>query len=422
MTDKNPKSLDFSGLGIEPKLMEIIYQLRFTMPTPIQHQSIPITIEGKDLVGIAQTGTGKTLAFAIPIIQRLAKLGGRALILLPTRELAMQVNESFQLIGKAIGLRTAVLIGGQTKSTQIRDLSRNPHVIIATPGRLIDYLQTKAVNLQTVKILVLDEADLMFDMGFIPQITEILKSVPKQRQPMLFSATMPPAIMKIVTSYMQLPVRIEVAPSGTPAEKVIHEMILIKREDRFDQLRKILNNYHGSILIFGRTKHGVRNLTKKINQMGQVAAEIHSGRSLPQRTTALKGFKTGQFRILVATDIAARGIDVKGIELVLNFDLPGSSEDYVHRIGRTGRAGKPGLAITFVSPNEMAEVKDIERLIKQSIPMTKLAEPEADSNQSRSKNRRRPYFQPGQPRGQGAHRSNKPYHKKFNRQRQNSWH
>lgn len=375
MPETTQKPDDFYGLGIAPKILEILEQLKFSIPTPIQLKSIPITIEGKDIVGIAQTGTGKTLAFGIPLLQRLAQNKGRGLILLPTRELAIQVDEHLKIIGKKLNLRTAVLIGGEPINKQLTILRQHPQVIIATPGRMIDLLKRNAFNLREVKILILDEADLMFDMGFAPQIQEILKLVPKERQTMLFSATMDPRVMQVAAKHMALPIRIEVAPAGTAAEKVEHEMIILKKEDKLSQLKKILNDYPGSILIFARTKYGVKDLCRKIRQSNHQVAEIHSNRSLAQRREALGGFKKGHFRILVATDIAARGIDVSGIELVLNYDLPDNLGDYIHRIGRTGRAGQPGKAVSFALPNQMSEVKKIGQMVKKNIPLTQLAKP-----------------------------------------------
>lgn len=375
MPEITQKPSDFYGLGIAPRILEILEQLKFSIPTPIQLKSIPVTIEGKDIVGIAQTGTGKTLAFGIPLLQRLAQNKGRGLILLPTRELAIQVDEHLRMIGKKLNLRTAVLIGGEPINKQLSVLRQHPQVIIATPGRMIDLLKRNAFNLREVKILILDEADLMFDMGFAPQIQEILKLVPKERQTMLFSATMDPRVMQIAAKYMALPIRIEVAPAGTAAENVEHEMIILKREDKRTQLKKILNDYPGSILIFARTKYGVKDLCREIRLNNHRVAEIHSNRSLAQRREALGGFKKGFFRILVATDIAARGIDVSGIELVLNYDLPDNLEDYIHRIGRTGRAGQAGKAVSFALPNQMNDVKRIGQMIKKNIPLTQLAEP-----------------------------------------------
>lgn len=368
-----PEALSFNGLGIAPKLLDILAELDYSTPTPIQIQSIPTSLEGKDLVGIAQTGTGKTLAFGIPMLQLLATNKGLGLVVLPTRELAVQVDESLRLIGKKIGLRTAVLIGGEAMGRQLNNLRRNPHIIIATPGRLVDHAMRRSVNLKNVKILVLDEADMMLDMGFLPQIKEILKLVPKERQTMLFSATMPTQIMKIATEYMALPIRIEVAPAGTAAENVEQEIFVIDRDSKFGQLKKTLTETKGSVLIFARTKHSVKNLCQKLVEAGFTAAEIHSNRSLGQRREALNGFKLGSYRVLVATDIAARGIDVKGIELVVNYDLPENSEDYVHRIGRTGRAGQKGKAISFALPNQSRDVRDIERLINKTLNITKIA-------------------------------------------------
>ncbi|PIV51722.1 hypothetical protein CO115_01420 [Candidatus Falkowbacteria bacterium CG_4_9_14_3_um_filter_36_9] len=377
---KPQKVYSFNGLGIAPRILEILTELGYLTPTPIQWQSIPASLAGKDLVGIAQTGTGKTLAFSIPMIQLLAVRKGRGLVVLPTRELALQVDEHLKIIGGKIGLRTAVLIGGEPIGKQLNALKRKPHIIIATPGRLVDHAQRRTVNLMDVKILILDEADMMLDMGFLPQIKEILKLVPKQRQTMLFSATMPNQIIKIASEYMALPTRIEVAPSGTAAENVEQEIIVIDRESKFGYLKRILAETKGSVLIFARTKHSVKKLAQKIGQAGFSAAEIHSNRSLGQRRMALNGFKLGQYRILVATDIAARGIDVKEIELVINYDLPEKSGDYVHRIGRTGRAGKSGKAISFVLPGQLKNVREIERLISKTLKINKIA---PDHNASR---------------------------------------
>lgn len=366
-------ALSFNGLGIAPKLLEILTELGYQSPTPIQTQSIPVSLERKDIVGIAQTGTGKTLAFGVPMIQLLAIHKGMGLVVLPTRELALQVDENLKTIGEKIGLRTAVLIGGEPIERQLKVLRKKPHIIIATPGRLIDHTERRSVDLSNVKILVLDEADMMLDMGFLPQIRSVLKLVPKDRQTMLFSATMPSQIIKIASEYMALPTRIEVAPAGTSAEKVEQEIIMIEKEDRLNYLKKILTETKGSVLIFARTKHGVKNLTKKMRLNGFSAAEIHSDRSLGQRQMALKGFKLGQFRILIATDIAARGIDVKEIELVINYDLPEKTGDYVHRIGRTARAGKSGKAISFVLPTQLKNLREIEKLISKTLKINRIA-------------------------------------------------
>ena len=363
---------DFYGLGIAPALMEILQRLHFKTPTPIQAQAIPIAVEGKDLVGIAQTGTGKTLAFGLPMLQRLAQTKGQGLVVLPTRELALQVEEVLRKIGHSLGLRTAVLIGGLSLAPQVAALRKNPHVIIATPGRLIDHLNQKNVRLDRVNIVVLDEADRMLDMGFMPQIQRILAALPKVRQTMLFSATMPAEIMRVAASYMKLPIRVEIAPTGTTVERVTQELFIVPRENKIGLLGKLLEKHAGSTLIFTRTKHGAKRVVRQIRAMGANAAEIHSNRSLAQRREALDGFKSGKYRVLVATDIASRGIDVIGIELVLNFDLPSTSEDYVHRIGRTARAGAGGHAISFAMPEERSEGRAIERLIQKPLPVSQL--------------------------------------------------
>ena len=361
----------FFGLGIAPNLIAMLDKMKFTVPTPIQNQAIPIAIEGKDVMGIAQTGTGKTLAFAVPMIQRLNTGGGRGLIIVPTRELALQVDEVFQKFRSAMSGGTAVLIGGASMHNQLQALRRNPRVIIATPGRLIDHLQQRTVRLDDVKILVLDEADRMLDMGFAPQIAKILVTVPKDRQTMLFSATMPPEITRIASSYMKLPVSVEVARSGTAAEKVVQELYIVQKENKRVLLEKILYQYHGSVLLFSRTKYNAGKIARYLRDIGHSAAEIHSDRSLSQRKEALEGFKNGKYRILVATDIAARGIDVKGIELVINYDIPDDPGNYVHRIGRTGRAGREGRAITFAMPDQRMDVKNIEKLMRTVLPVSK---------------------------------------------------
>jgi ATP-dependent RNA helicase RhlE len=308
------------------------------------------------------------------MLQRLAQVKGRGLVILPTRELALQVDEHLSKIGRAINLRTAVLIGGASMHKQMEMLRNNPHVIIATPGRLIDHLNQKTVNLENVKVLVLDEADRMLDMGFEPQIRRILNNVPKDRQTLLFSATMPDEIVKIATTYMKLPTRIEIARAGTSADLVTQELFVVKKEDKNRLLEKMLVEHAGSCLVFSRTKFGAKKILRAVKSMGHSGAEIHSNRSLAQRREALDGFKAGRYRVLVATDIAARGIDVTGIAAVINYDLPENAEDYVHRIGRTGRAGHSGHAISFATPDQGSEVRDIERLTRISLPITKLPE------------------------------------------------
>ena len=366
------KQTTFDGLGIAPKILEILDRLHFTVPTPIQSKSIPTALSGKDIMGIAQTGTGKTLAFGIPMVQRLATSGGNGLIVLPTRELALQVDETINKIGKGLNIKTTVLIGGQNINRQIGLLRRNPDIIIVTPGRLVDHIKRRTINLSKVSVLVLDEADRMLDMGFAPQIKKILSNVPKERQTMLFSATMPSNIIQIAKTYMKLPVRVEVAPSGSAAANVTHEIFIVKRESKLALLEAVIKENRGSTLIFSRTKFGAKKIAYAIRKMGYTSSEIHSDRSLGQRLKALSGFKKGSYQFLVATDIAARGIDVNNIELIINFDMPDNAEDYVHRIGRTGRAGHSGHAISFAMPNQKYDIKMIERLIKKQLPISSL--------------------------------------------------
>ncbi len=370
------QTASFYGLGIAPALLEILERLKFTTPTPIQANAIPAAIEGKDIVGIAQTGTGKTLAFGIPMIQRLSQLKRQGLVVLPTRELALQVEEVLRKVGQTIGLRTAVLIGGASMYPQLQALSRKPHIIIATPGRLLDHMNQRSVRLDGVGILVLDEADRMLDMGFAPQIKKILNALPgpENRQTLVFSATMPPEIMKIAAAHMKLPVRVEIAPAGTTADRVTQELFIVQKDLKVSLLQKLLETYKGATLVFTRTKHEAKKVTRYLRAAGINAAEIHSNRSLAQRREALEGFKSGRYRVLVATDIASRGIDVVGIELVVNFDLPSTSDDYVHRIGRTARAGALGHAISFAMPNQQNDIRQIERLIRKSLPISKLPE------------------------------------------------
>jgi ATP-dependent RNA helicase RhlE len=361
----------FDGLGIAPKILELLDRIKFKTPTPIQQKAIPIAIEGKDIIGIAQTGTGKTHSFAVPMIQLLAQKKGVGLVLAPTRELAIQIDEAFRGIATPFGMKTACLIGGAPMQPQINDLNKNPRVVIATPGRLIDHMSQWHFVPEEVCMLVLDEADRMLDMGFAPQLEKIMRVLPKNRQTMLFSATMPEAIMQMTSKYMKLPLRVEIAPSGTAAELVTQELFIVKKESKSNVLKKILAQYHGSVLLFSRTKFNARKITRSIKDMGYSSAEIHSNRSLPQRREALEGFKSGRYKVLVATDIAARGIDVTGIELVINYDLPEDAENYVHRIGRTGRAGHKGHAISFATPDQINDVREIEKIIKTTLPRAK---------------------------------------------------
>jgi ATP-dependent RNA helicase RhlE len=367
----NRDAASFYGLGIAPRILDILERIKFKVPTPIQLKAIPLAIAGKDVIGIAQTGTGKTHSFAIPMVQHLAQKKGMGLVLAPTRELAIQIDEALGGIAHAFGMRTACLIGGAPMGHQIQALRKNPRVVIATPGRLLDHMSQWNIMPNDVVMLVLDEADRMLDMGFAPQISKILRFLPKERQTMLFSATIPKEIMEIAAKYMKLPVCVEIAPSGTTAERVTQELFIVKKEAKQQLLSKLLAQYQGAVLLFSRTKHNARKLCRSIRDMGHSAAEIHSNRSLVQRREALEGFKSGKYKVLVATDIAARGIDVTGIELVINYDLPEDAGNYVHRIGRTARAGCRGHAISFATPEQSSEVRDIEKLIRIPLPISK---------------------------------------------------
>ncbi|MBI4411654.1 MAG: DEAD/DEAH box helicase [Deltaproteobacteria bacterium] len=362
--------VNFSSLGVSAPILAVLDRLHFKTPTPIQHQSIPAGLLGKDIIGIAQTGTGKTLAFGIPMIQRLQAMPGSGLILLPTRELAQQVDEALHKIGKGLGMTAAVVIGGESMYRQIDALQRRPRIVIATPGRLLDHLQQGTARMDDVRVLVLDEADRMLDMGFAPQINQILKRLPRDRQTLLYSATMPGAIVNIATAHMKLPVRVEVAPAGTAAENVEQEIIIVGRESKQALLESVLHEHAGTALVFSRTKHGAKKICRNLNIRGFHAAEIHANRSQSQRRQAMEGFRNGRYRVLVATDIAARGIDVSHIETVVNYDLPDNSEDYVHRIGRTGRAGREGRAISFATPDQKRDIRDIEKLIRKTLKVT----------------------------------------------------
>ncbi|OQA92242.1 MAG: ATP-dependent RNA helicase RhlE [Elusimicrobia bacterium ADurb.Bin231] len=361
----------FYGLGIAPGLLQVLTKLGFDKPTPIQYKAIPHAVEGKDIIGIAQTGTGKTLAYGIPMIQRLAQKKGRGLVLVPTRELAIQVNDAIKKFAHASAMETAVLIGGESSLRQIEALKKNPRIIVATPGRLNDLIGQRQARVSDVNVLVLDEADRMLDMGFKPQIEKIIHLIPVDRQTMLFSATMPNTIVSMASKHMKLPIRTEIAPEGTAAEGISQEIFVVSSYLKAKLLGELLNKYTGPVLLFTRTKRGATTVARIIRGMGHKAAEIHADRSLGQRKEALSGFKSGKYRILVATDIAARGIDVIGIEVVINYDLPDDPENYVHRIGRTGRAGQIGHAISFATPGQGADVKNIEKIIRVSIPLSK---------------------------------------------------
>ena len=361
-------TLTFSGfhaLGLPPRLLKRLDGLGFIEPTPIQESAIPVLLDGRDIIGIAQTGTGKTLAFGLPVLSNLQQ-GQVALILAPTRELAQQIEETFL----KFNANTCLLVGGAPMPRQVAQLREKPDMIIATPGRLEDHLQQKTINLRRVSIAVLDEADRMLDMGFAPAIKRIMAQVPRERQTMLFSATMPAEIAALADQFLYRPERVEVARAGTAAETVAQELIFVEHADKSRMLENLLSDHKGTALVFARTRWGARKLAKVVRRFGHTAAELHSDRTLAQRRDALDGFKKGSYRVLVATDIAARGIDVKEIGLVVNYDIPQNPEDYVHRIGRTGRAGAQGLAVTLATPDQKTEIRDIEKLLQSPLPLS----------------------------------------------------
>ena len=389
-----PQPVDsFPATGLLPALLEALDKAKFLIPTPIQAAAIPVALTGRDLTGIAQTGTGKTMAFALPILNSLLEHPeGNALIIVPTRELALQVEASIRTVTKFLhhAPRTLCLIGGQPIYRQIKDLRYDPSILVVTPGHLNDHLEQKTVHLNSVKFLVLDEADRMLDMGFAPQIRRIVDAMPATRQTMLFSATMAPDIARITNEYQTDPQRIEVDRSGENNAQIDQQLLWVSQAGKMEALYTLLQKYQGTVLVFSRTKHGASRLAEKLEQSGISAAEIHADRSLGQRRQALDGFKSGRYRVLVATDVAARGIDVKDITLVVNYDLPDAAEDYVHRIGRTGRNGQTGLAISFAAPDQLRDVQQIERLTGKKLELAEGSDssPAAPSYASSNSRRR----------------------------------
>ncbi|MCF6328388.1 MAG: DEAD/DEAH box helicase [Henriciella sp.] len=372
----------FTDLGLHKLLMKAINAQGYESPTPIQAQAIPLLLEGRDLLGIAQTGTGKTAAFALPTLdyllehQELRKpKKPRVLVLAPTRELASQIADSFREYSEFMDCVTQTVFGGVKINKQIRDLQKGTHVLVATPGRLLDLMGQGALFLSDVEILILDEADQMLDMGFINDIKKILVNVPKDRQTLLFSATMPKSISELAGQYLSDPVKVSVAPQSTTAERVNQGVIHIAAGDKLKLLGAVLKGQEiERALVFTRTKHGADKVVRKLLQDGVQAAAIHGNKSQPQRMKALAAFKKGTTPVLVATDIAARGIDVDGVSHVINFEMPNVAEQYVHRIGRTARAGKDGLAISFVAADELYYLREVEKVVRQSIPVIEVPE------------------------------------------------
>ena len=364
----------FTDFNISDSLKTRLTNAGFTTPTPVQAKAIPPALEGNDILATASTGTGKTLSFLIPMIQRMdatsvpstkGKRGPiRALILLPTRELAMQVLDAYWKLVPGSKNDAVLVCGGLSENNQLDQLDRGPRLVVATPGRLEDYLRRRAVNIGSVEMLVLDEVDRMLDMGFLPAIRRIVGAVPKTRQTMCYSATLDANIREIVRDYVNKPVRVEIGQTSKPSDQVALRVYTVMQDQKLGLLDQMLRQEEGTFLVFSRTKHGADRISKKLERLGHDVDVIHGDRSQSQRTAALKGFSTGKHRVLVATDVAARGIDVQDIAHVVNYDLPNASDDFVHRIGRTGRAGAKGVATTFVMPQEKHDARKLERELK----------------------------------------------------------
>ncbi len=395
--DTMESTTSFALLNLAEPIQRALAEKCYITPSPIQAQAIPHLLNGRDLLGCAQTGTGKTAAFALPILHRLATQPRnpaprrpRALVLTPTRELAVQISDSFTSYGKHLSLRHTVIFGGVGQNPQVQSLKRGAHILVATPGRLLDLEGQGAVDLRDIEILVLDEADRMLDMGFIHDVKRILKKLPQERQSLLFSATMPGQIQALASSLLRDPVRVEVDPVCSTVDRIDQSVCHVAKEEKARLLMGVLNHHaEGLVLVFARTKHGSNRLATHLTKLGVPAEAINGNKSQSARQRALESFRTGATRVLVATDVAARGIDVKGISLVVNFDLPNEPESYVHRIGRTARAGADGIAVSFCDRTERSYLRDIERLIRKRIPESELYDlAEAPTN---------PIFAPAEP-------------------------
>ncbi len=372
----------FTDLPLTPPMRDAIAGAGYSTPTPIQAEAIGPILEGRDLIGCAQTGTGKTAAFTIPIIEHLAAAnsrpaaqggwGPRALVLAPTRELALQIAETFDTLGGGRGIKTVVLIGGESMGPQLTALQKRPGVIVATPGRLFDHTERRTVSLGSLRIVVLDEADRMLDMGFAPQVERILRVTPLDRQTLCFSATMPPEVEKLVRQHLVRPVRVEVGVVAKPVAKVTQVLFRAEAQKKTPLLLKLLGEERGRTLVFTRTKHRADRVARAVMAAGHRVTRLHADRSMSQRREALDGFRSGRYRVLIATDIAARGIDVPEITHVVNFDLPHTPEDYIHRIGRTARAAASGRASSFAAPEEGDQLRAIERHLGHPVPRAAL--------------------------------------------------
>jgi ATP-dependent RNA helicase RhlE len=421
---------DFASLGLAQPILNAIADEGYKIPSPIQEMSIPPLLKGDDLLGVAQTGTGKTAAFALPLLHNLSKDAVKsrpnqphALILAPTRELAGQIGDSLRVYARHIGLRSRVVFGGVSARPQIKVLNQGVHILVATPGRLLDLMNQRHVRLDGIEIFILDEADRMLDMGFIRDVKKIVSAVPKKRQTALFSATMPKTVEGLANSLLNDPVYVEVAPTSTTAEKIEQKVLFVQKEKKRALLSELLKDKAiERALVFSRTKHGADKIARHLQQTGISSDAIHGNKAQNARQRVLNSFKSGNTRVLVATDIAARGIDVDGVTHVINFDIPNEPESYVHRIGRTARAGATGIAISLCELDERTYLRDIEKTIRQRIPVfvdhpyhseeiandpaknkrsIARGKKQGGNNQGQSQHQRRSKGQ-GQPRGQGV--------------------
>lgn len=367
---------EFSTMGLPDQVLARLADMGLKDPTPIQARAIPHALNGEDVLGLAQTGTGKTAAFGVPLISRMLDYGRkpaahtvRGLVLAPTRELANQIAATLKALTEGTPMKIGLVVGGVSINPQIQRISRGTDILVATPGRLLDILDRNALDLGSCDFLVLDEADQMLDLGFIHALRKISSLLPNERQTMLFSATMPKQMNEIANSYLNRPVRIEVTPPGKPAAKVTQSVHFIAKAEKLSLLKELLTEHKDErTLVFGRTKHGMEKLMKVLEKSGFAAAAIHGNKSQGQRERALAAFKSGQIKVLVATDVAARGLDIPDVKYVYNYELPNVPDAYVHRIGRTARAGKDGQAVAFCSPDEMEELKAIQKVMKITIP------------------------------------------------------
>jgi ATP-dependent RNA helicase RhlE len=403
---------NFQALGLSEAILQDLAAAGFSSPTPIQEQAIPPALAGRDVIGCAQTGTGKTAAFVIPMVERLAALPkGQplALILAPTRELALQTLTTIEKLGRSRRISATVIVGGADMQAQVRGLRQRPEILVATPGRLLDHMWSGNILLSSIKMLVLDEADRMLDMGFAPQINQILDALPEERQTLLFSATLPTDLARLVQASVNNPVRVMVAPSATTADGITQAVHHISHDAKGDLLLSLLGSDKDTALVFTRTKHRADRLGRMLGTAGHRVAVLHGDRSLSQRRAALEGFKRGTFRVLVATDIAARGIDVANIGHVINFDLPNCPEDYVHRIGRTARMKTTGRATSFVTREDHQQLQDIERLLGHAVPLAPGSGAPAPASHVRAGGVRRNDQTPSGPSRSGAGRRRPHY-------------